>query len=96
MITMATGLAPDDPFGVYLQAQALRGAFPDWSIAVRTRAGGPARIEAVNRDGGDPYCLISPDPGEIWRELRAATGDRSGGGGRESNPPAARSTARQF
>jgi len=28
------------------------------------------RFEAVSRDGGDPYCLISEDVREIWRELR--------------------------
>ena len=30
------------------------------------------RIEAVSRDGnGNPYCLISDDARDIWRELRA-------------------------
>ena len=24
----------------------------------------------VNRDGGNPYCLISTDALEIWRELQ--------------------------
>jgi hypothetical protein len=68
-----TAVAPDDPFGIYLQAEALRGAFPDWSIAVLTQAGRSARIEAVRRDGGNPCCLISSDPGEIWTELRAVS-----------------------
>jgi len=33
----------------------------------------PPRIEALSRDGGSPYCLISEDPRELWRELKAAT-----------------------
>ena len=28
-------------------------------------------LEAVNRDGGGLYALISSDPADIWRELRA-------------------------
>lgn len=32
------------------------------------------RYEAVSRDGADPYCLISADPEEIFRELGAAKG----------------------
>jgi hypothetical protein len=56
---------------LYLQAEQLRRAFPGWQIAVQNWAGDRLRIEAVNRDGGDPYCLISSDPCEVWRELRA-------------------------
>jgi hypothetical protein len=28
------------------------------------------RFEAVSREGGSPYALISSDAREIWRELR--------------------------
>jgi hypothetical protein len=28
------------------------------------------RFEVVSREGGNPYCLISSDAQEIWRELR--------------------------
>ena len=54
---------------VYLQAEAIRRAFPSWTIAVHSWAGGRTRIEAVNRDGGGLYALISSDPAEIWAEL---------------------------
>jgi len=30
------------------------------------------RFEVVSRDGGNPYCPISLDAREIWRELRRA------------------------
>lgn len=54
---------------VYLQAEAIRRAFPAWTITVQPWTGDRTRIEAVSRDGGDPYCFISTDPAEIWREL---------------------------
>jgi hypothetical protein len=56
---------------IYLQAEALRRAFPAWAFAVQVWAGDRLRIEAVNRDGGDLYALISSDPAELWTELRA-------------------------
>lgn len=67
---MTAQLFPRAALNVYLQAEALRRAFPRWSIAVQVRAGDRARIEAVSRDGSGLYCLISTDPAEIWRELR--------------------------
>lgn len=63
---------PEAVIGLYHQAEALRRAFPRWSIAVQPWTGDHARIEAVNPDGGDPYCLISTDPAELWRELYAS------------------------
>ena len=54
-----------------VQADALQRAFPGWTICVQNWESGRARIEAVNRNGGDPYALISSDPAELWRELRA-------------------------
>ncbi len=58
------------PAGV--QAAALRAAFPGYVVNVLApRLGEKARFEAVRRDGGSPYCLISDDAREIWRELRA-------------------------
>lgn len=56
---------------IYLQAEALRRAFPGWSIAVQAWAGHRARIEAVNQEGGGLYALISSDPAELWAELAA-------------------------
>ena len=55
---------------IYIQAEALRRAFPSWTIAVQPWTSNRARIEAVNRDGGSLYALISSDPAEIWAELR--------------------------
>ena len=54
----------------HAQAAALRAAFPGYTINVITRRGDKPRFEAVSRDGGSPYCLISADAREIWRELR--------------------------
>jgi hypothetical protein len=64
--------APDAAISFYLQAEALRRAFPAWSIAVQPWHGDRARIEAVNPHGGGLYALISTDPAELWRELRAS------------------------
>ena len=51
------------------QAAALGVAFPEYVVNVRVGRGKP-RFEVVSREGGDPYCLISSDAQEIWRELR--------------------------
>jgi hypothetical protein len=61
----------DATISLYLQAEALRRAFPAWSIAVQPWTGDRARIEAVNPDGSGLYALISTDPAELWRELYA-------------------------
>jgi hypothetical protein len=53
-----------------LQAAALRAAFPSYVVNVIISRGGRPRFEVVSRDGGNPYCLISSDAREIWRELR--------------------------
>lgn len=63
---------PDATIRLYRQAEALRRAFPAWSIAVQPRHGDRARIEAVNPHGGGVYALISTDPAELWRELSAS------------------------
>jgi hypothetical protein len=65
-----TGWPPSPAPSAQAQAAALRAAFPGYLINVITRHGDKPRFEAVCRDGGDPYCLISSDAGEIWRELR--------------------------
>jgi hypothetical protein len=54
------------------QAAALRAAFPSYVVNVITRYGDKPRFEAVSRDGSNPYCLISSDAREIWRERRGA------------------------
>jgi hypothetical protein len=56
----------------HVQAAALSAEFPAYVVTVLPRrATGRPRIEAVSRDGGSLYCLISDDASEIWRELRA-------------------------
>jgi hypothetical protein len=57
----------------YVQAAALRTAFPQYIVNVAARRGGKPRFEVVSRNGGNPYCLISEDAHEIWQELRAAS-----------------------
>jgi hypothetical protein len=68
--------APDfrtlHPPSASVQAAALRAAFPQYTVNVITRRDGKPRFEALSRDGGTPYCLISTDAREIWRELRSA------------------------
>jgi hypothetical protein len=64
-------LVPDRMTSLHLHAEALRRAFPAWSIAVQPWAGDRARIEAVNPHGSGLYALISTDPAELWRELSA-------------------------
>jgi hypothetical protein len=66
-----TGPVPDAMIGFYLQAEALRRAFPTWLIAVQPWPCDRARIEAVNPHGDGLYALISTDPAELWRELCA-------------------------
>lgn len=56
--------------GARLQLAALRGAFPDYTFNLHSGYGKP-RFEALSKTGGNPYCLISTDVREIWRELRA-------------------------
>ena len=53
-----------------VQAAALRAAFPQYAVNVLQRRGDQPRFEVVSRDGGNPYCLISTDALEIWRELQ--------------------------
>ena len=54
-----------------VHAAALRKAFPRYAVNVLRQRGERPRFEVAHRDGGSPYCLISEDPREIWRELRS-------------------------
>ena len=64
--------APPPP-SLRIQADALRAAFPQYAVNLIS-TGGKTRFEAVARPGTDanPYCLISADIQEIWRELKTA------------------------
>lgn len=66
---MTDGPTPPAP-SPHVQAAALRTAFPRYIVNVLARRDGRPRFEAVSRDGGNPYCLISDDAREIWNELR--------------------------
>jgi len=68
---VTAGLPFSQSVRFYLQAEALRREFPAWGFAVQVWTSGQLCIEAVNRDGGGLYALISSDPADIWRELRA-------------------------
>ena len=56
----------------HVQAAALRTAYPGYIVNVLRHPGERPRFELLSRDGGSPYCLISSDVKEIWRELRHA------------------------
>lgn len=58
--------------GAQAQAAALRAEFPRYAVNVLHRRGDRPRFEVVSRDGSNPYCLISIDALEIWRELQKA------------------------
>jgi hypothetical protein len=62
--------ADPPPPEAQVQAAALRAAFPGYVVNLITSRGEKPRFEVVSRDGGNPYCLISSDAREIWRELR--------------------------
>jgi hypothetical protein len=61
------------------EAAALRVAFPEYVVNVRMGRRDKPRFEVVSREGGDPYCLISSDAQEIWRELRETGGTELSG-----------------
>lgn len=54
-----------------VQAAALRKAFPTYSVFVSMWRDVP-RFELVTKDDSNPWCLISDDANEIWRELKGA------------------------
>ncbi len=66
-----TGLLPPAP-AAHVQAAALRAAFPGYVVNVIRFPGEKPRYEVVSRDASSPYCLISTDAWEIWRELKQA------------------------
>ena len=62
----------DAEAGAYTRAAELEAAFPGYAVQVLpSRDGRHLRYEALNRNGGNPYCLISDDPCEIWHSLRS-------------------------
>ena len=62
--------APVTGPSAHVQAAVLTAAFPGTSSTCCRAGARKPRFEAVSRDGGSLYCLISDDAREIWRELR--------------------------
>jgi hypothetical protein len=67
---MIPDFRPPPPPSRRVQLAALRSAFPGYTFNLLTWEGKPPRFEALSRDGGSPYCLISDDPRELWQELK--------------------------
>jgi hypothetical protein len=85
------------PAGMLTELAALRAALPGYDVMITCHS--PARrYEAIHRtDGPGPWCVISTDPADLWRELAghapppAAHGDQADG-----MPAAARATTGLF
>lgn len=64
---------PEPPPHLKLAADALRNAFPDYQVTL-TSGGGRHRLEVVRQRGDGPWCMISSEPRDIWRELLGTAG----------------------
>lgn len=62
---------PPPPPGMLTELARLRAGLPGYDVIV-TWCGCTYRYEAIRRqtDSGGPWCLISTDPADLWRELR--------------------------
>lgn len=58
------------PSGMLTELAALRAALPGYDVIVTSHSPG-YRFEAIRRRAGapGPWCVISADPGDLWREL---------------------------
>jgi len=66
------------PSSALTELAALRAALPGYDVMVTSHSC-THRFEAIRRgDGPDPWCVISTDPADLWREL--APRIRSGAG----------------
>ena len=65
VFTARQGLPP----GMVAELDALRAALPAYGVLITSNS--PRyRFEATRRGGGPgPYCVISSDPADLWREL---------------------------
>jgi hypothetical protein len=65
---------PAVPPAMLDQLAALRAARADYDVIITSHSG-QFRFEATRRRGETgPWCLISADPDDLWRELPAALG----------------------
>ena len=57
------------PAGMLAELAALRAAMPGYDVVLTSHS--PAyRFEAIRRDPGPgPWCVVSTDPADLWREL---------------------------
>ena len=55
------------PSGALTELAALRAALPGYAVTITSHS--PAyRFEATRRgDGPGPWCVVSSDPGDLWR-----------------------------
>jgi hypothetical protein len=61
------------PPGALTELAALRLALPGYEVIITSRHD-RYRFEAVRRRGQTgPWCVISSDPADLWRELPAAS-----------------------
>jgi hypothetical protein len=76
---VCTGRASLPP-GTLTELAALRAALPGYDVMVTSHS--PShRYEAIRRASGPgPWCVISSDPADLWRELapRIRAGARTG------------------
>ncbi|HYZ55018.1 MAG TPA: hypothetical protein VE733_16145 [Streptosporangiaceae bacterium] len=65
--------------GMLAQLDRLRAALPGYDVTLTSHSG-CYRFEAIHRPGSPqagPWCVISTDPADLWRELPAATTTRT-------------------
>jgi hypothetical protein len=68
-----TGRASLPPGGLAELSQ-LRAALPGYDVIVTSHSL-THRFEAIRRSGGPgPWCVISTDPADLWRELTPSSG----------------------
>lgn len=64
-----------DRRGMLAELGQLRAALPGYDVIINSH--GPAyRFEAVRRPGAPataPWCVVSTDPADLWRELVGCT-----------------------
>jgi hypothetical protein len=74
--------------GVLAELSKLRSALPGYDMIITSHS--PAnRFEAIRRhtDGPGPWCVISSDPADLWRELAPASGPGADTGTRTARAP---------
>ncbi len=82
-----TGRAPL-PSGVLAEVEALRAALSGYDVTV-TRHSPAYRFEAIRRQpGAGPWCVISGDPADLWRELAPCHQPTAPGGTQIEDPGA--------